>query len=286
MSAKSRPGNKKGNFRPTGQEQYYTPVAVADLVTDMVVSRYPESLTKLWVEPCGGTGRFLDAFAAAGVEHFWSCDTAPQDPRVQARDFLTGELPEVAGAIVVTNPPFGRNHALSVPFFNRAASFASVIAFIVPRSWRRWSVQNRLDRHFHLVADADLRVYYEMPGAKYVNPKDYMRTCIQIWERQPELRPLIKIENRGYITKVSPALADVRLTFVASNCGMVTTDFERVASTMQMFFKARDAGVIEALRHLDYDRFARNVTHIKCVSFEEVLFLLNEHFDAEKQPPR
>jgi hypothetical protein len=181
---------------------------------------------------------------------------------------------------VATNPPFGRNHALSVPFFNQAATFASVIAFIVPRTWHRWSVQNRLDRHFHLVTDQDLSVYYETPEGKFVDPANYMRTCIQIWERREELRPLVEIENRGYIAKVDPALANVRLTFVAANTGLVATDFPRVPSTIQMFFRARDEEVIEALRVLDYERFARNVTHIKCVSFKEVLFLLNEYFDA------
>jgi predicted RNA methylase len=80
--------HRQGNSRPTGQEQYYTPAPVAERVVEMVLERYPSALKRLWIEPCGGTGRFLDAYVSAGIEHFWSCDTAPADPRVGTADFL------------------------------------------------------------------------------------------------------------------------------------------------------------------------------------------------------
>jgi hypothetical protein len=270
---------RQGNSRPTGQEQYYTPEPVARQVVETILARYPGAREQVWVEPCAGTGRFLDAFAAAGITRVWAGDTIPHDPRVQLQDFLTWEPVGVEGAIVATNPPFGRNHALSVPFFNRAARFASVIAFIVPRTWRRWSVINRLDPVFHLVEDQDLSVYFETPEGKYVDPASYMRTCIQIWERRSTPRARVVIPDRGYIRKVDPRVADVRLTFVAQNCGLVTTEFPRIPSTIQMYFAVRDPEVLEALHRIDYSRFAKNVTHIQCVSYQEVLFLLNEYFD-------
>lgn len=52
---------------------------------------------------------------------------------------------------VVGNPPFGKNASKAVKFFNQAAMFARIIAFIVPRSFEKDSIMNRLNRDFHLI---------------------------------------------------------------------------------------------------------------------------------------
>ena len=114
-------------------------------------------------------------------------------------------------AITISNPPFGRNNSLSIPFFNRAAEHSEYIAFIVPRSWRKWSVINRLNRNFHLVLDEDLQIDYVDDTHTLISQKNLLKTCFQVWQRRDELRDLVKIEDKGFVTKVKPDEADIAL---------------------------------------------------------------------------
>lgn len=275
------PKVRLGNTRVTGKEQFYTPATTADWVVSLVLEAFPDAAQELWVEPCGGSGKFLDAFAAAGVKRMWSCDIEPQDARVEKIDFLTMDNTEqLRDAVVVTNPPFGRNNALSVPFFNKAAEFASVIVFIVPRSWRKWSVQNRLDHRFHLVVDKDISVDYENVDGKKIWEHGTLQTCVQIWERRDVARLSIHVEDRGYITKTDPLSAEVSLTIFGRGCGSVKTEFPRVQNTTQMFLKLRDNKVLEALIEVDFSRFFNHVAYTEALSLREINYLLNEYFDA------
>ncbi len=278
-----------GNRRVTGKEQFYTPPAIADAVVREVTTAFPSSVEERWLEPAGGSGAFLDAFARAGVREYWACDIEPADIRVSERDFLTTSLEAAPQWITVTNPPFGRNNALSIPFFNHAASISSVIAFIVPRSWRKWSVSNRLDHRFHLVSDHDLAIDYVKADGNPISERGALKTCVQIWEKRDEARPKVVIEDRGYIEKVKPEIADVSLTIFGHGCGMVKTEFEPKPNTTQMFLRLADPEVLEALRSVDYSRFFTRVAYTEALSIKEIFFLLNEHFDGEGggsvQPP-
>ena len=272
-----------GNKRVTGKEQFYTPPDTASQVVELVLRHFPNAVNQLWVEPAGGTGRFLDAFAAAGVTRTWSCDIEPHDPRVQQLDFLTLDPVEhLADAVVVTNPPFGRNNALSVPFFNKSAEFASVLAFIVPRSWRKWSITDRLDKRFHLVADEDIGVDYEDISGQKISTSGNLQTCVQVWERRDNARESIHVENRGYIAKADPVSADISLTVFGRGCGTVKTDFPRLPNTTQMFLNIRALSVLEALCSVDFSRFFRQVAYTEALSLREINYLLNEWFDARE----
>jgi predicted RNA methylase len=274
----------KGNTRVTGKEQFYTPPEIATSVVSEVLARAPWAMERTWIEPCGGTGAFLDAFAAAGIKDYWSCDIEPNDPRVIEANFLSAH-PPAAGCVTVTNPPFGRNNALSVPFFNHAATFSELIAFIVPRSWRKWSVINRLDASFHLVQDRDLLINYNDSGGAQISQRTSLQTCVQIWQRLDQPRPKVVIEDRGYIVRDDPEAADVSLTIFGHGCGTLKTVFERVPRTTQLFLKVRDQDVVRALGAIDYSRFYRNVAYTEALSIREIMFLLNEYFDREAGLP-
>lgn len=264
----------------TGKEQFYTPRHVALEVVNLVLTRFPYSRDLPWLEPGGGTGAFLDAYEQTGISRFWSCDIEPGDPRVHRGNFLTLDLP-FSDCVTATNPPFGRNNALSVPFFNRAAAVSSYIAFIVPRSWRKWSVVNRLHRSFHLCLDNDLPIDYEnVDGQPASERSGNLQTCVQLWERRDEVRKPVVVEDRGYIKRSSPTDADVSLTIFGRGCGAVRTAFSRVPNTTQMFLQVKDTDVIDALRSVDFGRFSKNVAYTEALSIQEIRFLLNEYFDA------
>jgi predicted RNA methylase len=266
---------KLGNTRVTGTEQYYTPTGLASELVAAALDQIPNSRMRAYLEPAGGTGSFLDALLNHGVDNVIALDKYPKHPDVVLQDFLHWKAPR-HDFVTISNPPFGRNNALSVPFFNHAAEFSEYIAFLVPRSWRKWSVQNRLDRRFHLVLDQDVKVQYEDELGQKLAKQNDLRTCFQIWEkRQPE-RAQIKVPDNYLLSKSSPEDADIAIRVFGYGCGKVLEDFPRLANTTLMFLRIQDNRVRGVIKGLDYERFSINTAYTRALSFQEINFLLNE----------
>lgn len=82
--------------------------------------------------------------------------------------------------LTVGNPPF----SLAIKFFNHSAEFSNVIAFIIPKTFRKISIQNKLNLNFHLVSDIDI------PAASF-EPNISVKCCFQIYIRKDIKRSII-----------------------------------------------------------------------------------------------
>lgn len=140
-----------------------------------------------FVEPSAGSGNFLKLLPANAI----GVDIDPRCSGVIKEDYMTWTPPEkLDRCLVIGNPPFGKNSSLAVNFFNKSATFADTIAFILPRTFRKSSIVNRLDAKFHLVYERVL------PIDSFHTPEGDARavsTCFQIWRRSNEIR---KAESR------------------------------------------------------------------------------------------
>jgi hypothetical protein len=89
---------------------------------------------------------------------------------------LLGEYPRM---IFVGNPPFGRSSSLAIDFFIHASNYGDDICFVIPKTWSKFSVQNRLPTDFGL--------YYEavLPEHAFIfNGRPYGVRCVaQCWSR-------------------------------------------------------------------------------------------------------
>jgi len=265
-----------GNTRTTGKEQYYTPVETAESIVARLVHGRPEILKRTWIEPAGGTGNFILALQRLGVSEVISYDIEPHHPEVIRGSFLD-QTPPTSNAVAVGNPPFGRNNALSVPFFNHCSKFSEYICFIVPKSWRKWSVSNRLALNFHLIDDYELSINYVDVEGRQLSNKSVLRTIVQTWERREANRALMLVEDRGLVTRATPHTADVSLTIFGFSCGTVKTSFERVPNTTQMFLRLGHPKALEALNAVDFSRFYNNTAYTEALSLPEINYLLNEY---------
>lgn len=272
FSDKVRPGNR----RVTGKEQFYTPADLALTLTKQISPLVGGLENKLVIEPAGGTGAFIKAAQSQGASKVLSFDIEPKADGVLLADFLEADLTGISGALTISNPPFGRNNSLSIPFFNKAAQHSDFIAFIVPRSWRKWSVINRLDRNFHLIHDQDLSIDYVDDLGEMVWQKSSLRTCFQLWQRQDTQRNLIKVQDLGLVSKVSPEEADVAITVFGYSCGLVRTEFDRVPNSTVMFLKLHDERVLPALHKVDFSKFYRNTAYTEALSLQEIRYLIND----------
>jgi predicted RNA methylase len=276
MTPAERDKVRPGNRRVTGKEQFYTPKELAKTLTNKVAQVIGGLTNRTVIEPAGGTGSFVTAAKELGAKKVLSFDIEPKADGVILADFLTNEIKGVTDAVTISNPPFGRNNSLSIPFFNKAANHSQYIAFIVPRSWRKWSVINRLNRNFHLIHDEDLSIDYVDETGEMVWQKARLNTCFQIWEKKDTPRELIKVKDLGLVTKVSPQEADVALTVFGYGCGKVRTEFDRIPNSTVMFLKLNDKRVLSALNRVDFSKFYKNTAYTEALSLQEIRYLLNQ----------
>lgn len=170
--------------REVGLDKYYTVPSVAQTCLNQLGELVPWTTWDLVVEPSAGNGAFLTRIP---VENRIGIDIAPDHDTILQHDFLTWTPPPgLTNLLVVGNPPFGRMSSLAVKFFNHAAGWANTIAFIVPRTFRRVSIQNKLAANFHLMYDMEIPME---PCA--FHPPILAKCCFQIWRRSTELRPII-----------------------------------------------------------------------------------------------
>ncbi len=132
-------------------DQIFTTDEVARHLLDLVIRRYG-SQPHLFIEPSAGLGAFLKHMPAPKIGIELDCKI----PGLLAADFLTVSVQCTPPIIVVGNPPFGKNSSMAVDFFNHAARMADVIAFVLPLTFRKASIQNRLHEKFHLVDEVDV----------------------------------------------------------------------------------------------------------------------------------
>ena len=154
VSAGHRAKQSYANKRTTGKEQFYTTSNAVDLcITEM--AKHVNLTGRLLLEPCGGTGEFIEGLKRHGIAEnkIISFDIEPKHPSVLQQDFLETEPAIFEGSVCITNPPFGRANSLSKKFFNHAAEGCYFIGFLIPKSWRKWSVINSLNKNFDLVSE-------------------------------------------------------------------------------------------------------------------------------------
>lgn len=221
--------NKKSNL-----DQFYTKDSVAKSCYDIICSKFDIEQFSLFVEPSAGKGAFLKLFPNSkrvGV------DLDPQSPEIIKKDFLveyTSPVTKKADKIItIGNPPFGRVCSTAVKFFNKAAEFSSIIAFIVPNTFKKNSIKKRLNELFHL------RYEFDLPKNSFVfNEQEYnVPCCFQIWEKTSIKRKAPTKKENEYFDFTDKTHADFAIRRVGGNSGRAYLDFKNFSKSSNYFLK-------------------------------------------------
>lgn len=297
-------------------DQFFTRPDVALCCVDELSSilREPLSRFELILEPSFGDGAFVEALRKReltspkvkyvdidALDEAHRMDFLKADLKksiVEPRFFHTAErgkgsldvlwgikskLDKSRGTcLTIGNPPFGKNSSLAVAFFNRAAEFSAVIAFIVPRTFSKESVHEKLDLNFFLIRETLLE-----EGSFLFQGDAYDVPCVfQIWARGNHVNlfrgevlekavtcvPKGPNPQRSVVEKVSET-SDFK--FVKSNCdpdfairrvgvnaGRIFTENPHLCSEQSHLFvkvvnRGRCEKVIENLRVLDLEHMEK-----------------------------
>jgi len=182
-----------GKQRTNRKDQFYTNDRVAASCVQRIIELLPLTREYLWVEPSAGNGAFLRplpaSFSTIGL------DIDPKAKGILLQDYLTWRPPVGKEMIVFGNPPFGRQSSLAKAFISKSCEFATIIAFILPKSFTKPSMVRAFDRSFHLLQSTELE-----KNSFVVNGSPYDVPCVfQIWQKRETHRLLEeKIEPRGF----------------------------------------------------------------------------------------
>jgi len=174
------------NVREEGLDKFYTIPTYSKKCIDKVVELYDITKWDLIIEPSAGNGSFLNQIPSINKI---GIDISPEDPNIIKQDFFDySPTSDKTNILVIGNPPFGKVSSIAIKFFNHSAKWANVIAFIIPRTFRKISVQNKLDEMFHLVYDE------EIPNHPCCfSPPMMVKCCFQIWEKKSMKRQIIDL---------------------------------------------------------------------------------------------
>jgi len=175
--------------RTVDKEQYYTSSKLVQRCIERISEVTPFSGFELVVEPSAGEGAFLEAIPV-GVRKV-GIDIDPKAPDVIKADFFDWSPEKTEGKILVMgNPPFGQRAALAVRFIQHAAEFADAIAFILPRSFNKYTFINRIPRRFHLEDSFDCNEFILADGTPIK-----VKCAFQIGVKSGKVRPLVLPRN-------------------------------------------------------------------------------------------
>jgi len=189
--------SKKSSF-----DKFYTNRGVATDLKEMTFALLGHQRPQHVIEPSAGGGSFLNAgdeivpfdlFPDKGLspELTWRILHPDQlgfsvgvdgtlDPAFL--QILRDEIGRGENLLAIGNPPFGTKSVLAADFVNEFLIVGGVVAFVLPNSFRRWSVQKSIRRDARLIADWDVP-----PDAFHLpNEKPYGIRCVfQIWSIRP-----------------------------------------------------------------------------------------------------
>ena len=169
-------------------EKYYTQTYIAEICCNIFKKHININPDKdIIIEPSVGTGSFIKPLlkltnnlkcydidkSLFNIKNEYQNDIYSK--YVKYNDFLSiNILPCNENKIyVIGNPPFGRQSTLAIKFIQHMCCFCDAFGLILPKSFLKPTLYNKINNYFHLVHTTDIS-----NNAFIYNNKDYNVPCI------------------------------------------------------------------------------------------------------------
>lgn len=259
--------------------QFYTNSKIAKYCIDLLKQNVPLEKRKYFLEPSAGTGSF-----SSELSNCISVDLDPKKPNIMKADFLILEKSDLFSSeknsneiCVIGNPPFGKNSSLAVKFFNHSTKFGDTIAFIVPKTFRKQSLHNKLNLNYWIILDIDL----PKNSFIYENNEYNVPCCFQIWIKKDKKRKILKFKESNYLKFVNKKDADFAVRRVGGKTGKAYLDFEDCSEVSHYFFKLIGGEIkledlILLINSIDFSKEANSTAGVRSLSKFEFLTILDK----------
>lgn len=264
-----------------GLDNYYTNPTYATHCTELVKKVFNKKTIKHIVEPSAGNGAFSSGIKNLVGLSKWSINMYDLEPQV---DFITKanffDVSLQPNTLVIGNPPFGFSANLAIKFFNHAASFKAVlIAFILPRTFKKDSVKNKLNKHYHLIYEEDCpKNCFLLEGSPYNVP------CVfQIWKYLKKERyiNMWQVDNK-WLEFTDQKEAEFCIRRVGGKAGQILEgDPLKYSTTSTYFCKEKIPGVKDVIKNIDFSEIVNSTVGVRSLSKRELHKKLYEYYQKD-----
>lgn len=224
------------HIRKSSQCAFFTiPEIAKKLIDEVDTSRF-----KLVIEPSAGDGSF-----SCQIPGCIAFDIDPKHPSIVKYNFLrldyVGPV-DRKDVLCIGNPPFGTNGSLALAFIKKCAEIADTIAFILPLSYKKDSIQARVPKNYHLVKQIDV----PLKNATLDGKVQEVPVVFQIWENKYTPRPKQHHAAPVGFSYVRRSEAHFCVRRVGLYAGKASKELS-VASTAHYYIKLEDERRIDSI---------------------------------------
>lgn len=186
------------------------------------------------IEPSAGNGSFIKELNHPNILAF---DIFPNGENIKKENWLELDKSNFSkNSLVIGNPPFGEYCSLAIQFFNESAKFAKTIAMIFPATFKKPSIQKKLNKNFELRKELNL---YSCDFTLYDDSTHTVDCVFQIWDRNDNLKlktKQSKIDNITFLKFSTKEDCDFVIRRVGSKAGTASLN-KNVSKSSNYFIK-------------------------------------------------
>lgn len=261
-------------------DQFYTKPDIAKLCFEKIELLY-DIKDHCFMEPSAGAGAFLNLCPPGSVGY----DIDPKCDNIIKGDFLTVNFISLGidvinryrkTLIMVGNPPFGRQSKLARQFITKSCEISKIIAFILPKSFKKPSMQKCFQKCYHLILCDDLPDNsFIVDGHEHNTP-----TVFQIWERKDyDRKQEEKVTEQDWYKFVkNNECPDISIRRVGVNAGAAKLFDSSHSPQSHYFIKLKTIDLIETVLYdLEYltEWSHNNTVGPRSISKNELKEILN-----------
>jgi hypothetical protein len=282
MKPSSKQTNKKTGLKRDTIDKFYTNSDVAKECLNHISQHIQiNPIQDLIIEPSAGNGAFIQEISQQ-CQNTMFFDIEPEHDLIKKSDYLLldcNSLTNTLGKIhVIGNPPFGRQSSLAIQFIKKSALIADSISFILPKSFKKDSMQKHFPLNFHLVFQSDLK---DNSFIQDGNPVDV--PCVfQIWQKREEERQVVaKLDADSNIFQFvkQDEQPDISFRRVGVNAGIIDDkDLDKKSFQSHYFIKfgpsINKKEFIKKMRQIEYTH--DNTVGPKSIGKQEIIREVNK----------
>jgi hypothetical protein len=258
-------------------DKYYTIDIIAEMCINIVKKFIKINPDDLIIEPSAGNGSFIKGIKSL-TSNFKFYDLEPDNHEIIKQDYLLYDCKDQKDLKykihIIGNPPFGRQSSLAIKFIKKSCKFCDSFSFILPKSFKKESLKQKIPLNFHLIFEIDL------PDKSFlVDNVEHNVPCIfQIWEKKQANRIINKkLEPLNFIFVEKKENPDISFRRVGVNAGVINKEINSKSIQSHYFIKfTNEKTIIENIDNLStitYD--FNNTVGPKSISKQELIFKFN-----------
>ena len=254
-------------------DKFYTIPNISKLCLDYYKEKVNIDDNDLCIEPSAGNGSFISPILN-NFKKYKFYDIEPKNDTIEILDFLKFNINtnidiNFKKIHIIGNPPFGRQSSMAIKFLKKCATFCDYIGFILPKSFKKDSMKNKIPKNFHNIFEVDLP-----ENSFLVEENIHDVPCVfQIWEKRTYNREIVKkLKPKNYKFVKQHEEPHISFRRVGVNAGSIYKEIENKSFESHYFIKFDNFSneLFDKLKKINYDS-REHTTGPKSIGKQELI---------------